>query len=67
MTMDTSRDESSAEVRLFLDGHAVGSGVCRFNKVSRKKENIVHAPTFFFFFFFFSYNQVNLLTRSQTN
>ncbi|CAM9250646.1 unnamed protein product [Scytosiphon promiscuus] len=33
VTMDTSRDESSAEVRLFLDGVRVGLGTCRFNKV----------------------------------
>ncbi|CAM9133566.1 unnamed protein product, partial [Hapterophycus canaliculatus] len=33
VTMDTSRDESSAEVRLFLDGLRVGLGTCRFNKV----------------------------------
>ncbi|CAM9458952.1 unnamed protein product, partial [Pylaiella littoralis] len=35
VTMDTSRDESSAEVRLFLDGLGVGSGTCRFNKVQQ--------------------------------
>lgn len=33
MTMDTSRDESLAEVRLFLNGQRVGDGTCRFNKV----------------------------------
>lgn len=35
--MDTSRDESSAEVRLFLDGLRVGLGTCRFNKVTPTK------------------------------
>ncbi|CAM9598948.1 unnamed protein product, partial [Ectocarpus sp. 13 AM-2016] len=35
VSMDTSRDESSAEVRLFLDGLRVGFGTCRFNKVRR--------------------------------
>lgn len=40
VSMDTSRDESSAEVRLFLDGHRVGSGVCRFNKVSQYLESV---------------------------
>ena len=34
--MDTSRDESSAEVKLFLDGNRVGQGTCRFNKVGGK-------------------------------
>lgn len=36
VTMDTSRDESSAEVGLFLDGQRVGSGTCRFNKVRKR-------------------------------
>lgn len=34
VTIDTSRDESSASVKLFLDGCRKAQGICRFNKVS---------------------------------
>lgn len=44
VSMDTSRDESSAEVRLFLDGHRVGFGTCRFNKVSNATGPPNHFP-----------------------
>ncbi|CAM9290601.1 unnamed protein product, partial [Discosporangium mesarthrocarpum] len=35
VTLDTSKDESSAEVKLFVDTRQRGQGTCRFNKVNQ--------------------------------